>query len=132
MNQHVQFQANCPFSHVSPCAQVHVAVLRPGVCGAPVGGPPVRVAVKVQHEGLRELSGADIATVSAIVRLVKAFYPKVDYEWLADEVRVAYCPWYSSRPPPHPTPTHAHTHPFLSLPAPLPLRTDTAKSALRA
>lgn len=67
--------------------QVHVGVLRRGVCGAPLDGPPVRVAVKVQHDGLRELSGADIATVSALVRLVKAAYPKVDYEWLADEVR---------------------------------------------
>lgn len=38
------------------------------------------MAVKVQHEGLRETSAADIATVSALVTLVKAAYPTVDYE----------------------------------------------------
>ena len=47
-----------------------------------------RVAVKVQHEGLRETSNADIATVAALVRIIKALFPAFDYEWLADEIRV--------------------------------------------
>ena len=58
-------------------AQVHTARLK---------GSGQRVAVKVQHAGLRETSAADIYTVRALVHGVKALFPKFDYEWLADEV----------------------------------------------
>jgi len=59
-------------------AQVHRATLR---------STGQRVAVKVQHAGLRETCAADIATVSFLVHAVKAFFPRFDYTWLADEVR---------------------------------------------
>ncbi len=58
-------------------AQVHRGTLRS--TGAPV-------AVKIQHIGLLETSAADIATVSAIVRTVKALFPRFDYMWLAEEL----------------------------------------------
>lgn len=59
-------------------AQVHVGTLR---------STGQRVAVKVQHAGLRETSHADIATVVALAHLVKAMFPRFDYMWLADEVQ---------------------------------------------
>ena len=62
-------------------AQVHVGVLR-------AGGDGRRVAIKVQHEGLRETAAADIHTVAALVAIVKALFPRFDFGWLADEVRV--------------------------------------------
>lgn len=44
-----------------------------------------KVAVKVQHRGLRETAKADVAAVSAIVRAVR--WLGVDYRWLVDEMR---------------------------------------------
>ena len=46
-----------------------------------------RVAVKVQHQGLREAASADIATVSALVAGVRVFFPNFDYGWLVAEIR---------------------------------------------
>jgi aarF domain-containing kinase len=56
-------------------AQVHVGTLKTGE----------RVAIKIQHAGLRETSDADIKTLSALLHLVKALFPKFDYLWLAEE-----------------------------------------------
>jgi len=52
-------------------AQVHVARLK---------GTGQKVAVKVQHRGLRETCNVDVTTISLLVRAVKAFFPKFDYE----------------------------------------------------
>lgn len=60
-------------------AQVHRARLR---------STGELVAVKVQHEGLRELSQVDIATISALVDLVKAIFPSFEFTWLADEIKI--------------------------------------------
>jgi len=57
-------------------AQVHAATLRDGT----------RVAVKVQHAGLRESADADIATVRALARAAAFFFPDFDLGWLADEM----------------------------------------------
>ena len=46
-----------------------------------------KVAVKVQHRGLREAAGADIATVAVLVAGVKMLFPNFDYGWLVDEIR---------------------------------------------
>lgn len=46
-----------------------------------------RVAVKVQHRGLRETSSVDLATIEAIVRIVRFLAPSVDYMWLVNEAR---------------------------------------------
>lgn len=61
-----------------PCIQVHRATTSDGRC----------VAVKVQHEGLRESSAADIATIEALVRVVKWAFPTFDYMWLVDETKL--------------------------------------------
>ncbi len=46
------------------------------------------VAVKVQHEGLRESSVADIATIEALVSIVKWVFPTFDYMWLVEETKL--------------------------------------------
>lgn len=56
-------------------AQVHVAYLKDAN-----GQRGKKVAVKVQHAGLRETSAADIFTVVFLVRVVKAIFPKFDYQ----------------------------------------------------
>jgi aarF domain-containing kinase len=38
-----------------------------------------RLAVKVQHGGLRESSAADIATVAALVAAARWIFPNFDY-----------------------------------------------------
>ena len=58
-------------------AQVHVGILRAG---------GTRVAVKVQHAGLRETCVADIATLRALCAAARALFPRFDLSWLADEV----------------------------------------------
>lgn len=58
-------------------AQVHAARLK---------GTPTRVAVKVQHAGLRDTSAADLVTVRALVTAARALFPRADYVWLADEI----------------------------------------------
>ena len=45
-----------------------------------------KLAVKVQHRGLRDTSSVDIAMISAVVRTVKWIAPDVDYLWLVNEV----------------------------------------------
>ncbi len=59
-------------------AQVHLATLR---------STGERVAVKVQHEGLRELSQVDISTIAFLVDTVKRIFPKFEYTWLVDEIK---------------------------------------------
>jgi aarF domain-containing kinase len=46
-----------------------------------------RLAVKVQHAGLRETAAADLAVIGAIVRAVRWAAPGVDLEWLVEEAR---------------------------------------------
>lgn len=45
-----------------------------------------KLAVKVQHRGLRETSNVDIATIEFVVKAVKRF-TGVDYLWLVEEVQ---------------------------------------------
>ena len=59
-------------------AQVHLATLK---------STGERVAVKVQHEGLRELSQVDIGTIAFLVETVKRIFPKFEYTWLVDEIK---------------------------------------------
>eukprot|EP00892_Ulva_mutabilis_P001947 jgi/Ulvmu1/11753/UM008_0167.1 len=66
-----------PFASAS-LAQVHRAVMHDGRV----------VAVKVQHEGLQETAAADVATITVLVRAVKAAFPAHDYGWLVDEVNI--------------------------------------------
>lgn len=58
-------------------AQVHVAT------DAATGR---KVAVKVQHRGLRETSAVDVATIETVVKAVKAV-AGLDYMWLVEEVQ---------------------------------------------
>ncbi|GFR41354.1 hypothetical protein Agub_g2037, partial [Astrephomene gubernaculifera] len=46
-----------------------------------------RLAVKVQHAGLRESCAADVATVAALVAAARLVFPDFDYTWLVDEMR---------------------------------------------
>jgi aarF domain-containing kinase len=66
---------------------VHAGTLR---------GSGLRVALKVQHEGLRETAAADIHTVAALVAIVKALPPRFDYAWLAAEIRDNLPPSWTS------------------------------------
>lgn len=74
------------FSHLSerPLASASLAQVHEGTLSARLGGG--RVAVKVQHRGLRETCAADVATIVAVVGAVKWAFPRFNYEWLADEV----------------------------------------------
>ncbi|KAF5843718.1 ABC1 family-domain-containing protein [Dunaliella salina] len=58
-------------------AQVHVAEDHAGN----------KLAVKVQHEGLRESADADIATIQTLVNIAKYLFPTFDYQWLVDEIK---------------------------------------------
>lgn len=44
-----------------------------------------KVAVKVQHEGLRTASRGDILTVKMLIDLAHKLFPNFDYRWLAEE-----------------------------------------------
>jgi len=57
-------------------AQVHIAHDQDGR----------KLAVKVQHKGLRETSQGDIDAVSFFVHLVANIFPEFQYTWLADEI----------------------------------------------
>ena len=59
-------------------AQVHVATDR---------NTGAKVAVKVQHAGLRETSSVDLATIEVLVRFVRFVAPSADYMWLVDEAK---------------------------------------------
>jgi aarF domain-containing kinase len=68
--------ARAPVASAS-LAQVHAATLR---------GSGARVAVKIQHAGLRESAAADIATVRLLTRAAAWAFPDFDLGWLADEM----------------------------------------------
>eukprot|EP00172_Hildenbrandia_rubra_P000991 Plantae.Rhodophyta-Hildenbrandia_rubra.ctg1584.p1 GENE.Plantae.Rhodophyta-Hildenbrandia_rubra.ctg1584~~Plantae.Rhodophyta-Hildenbrandia_rubra.ctg1584.p1 ORF type:complete len:558 (+),score=88.13 Plantae.Rhodophyta-Hildenbrandia_rubra.ctg1584:3475-5148(+) len=57
-------------------AQVHVGKIKDGT----------KVAVKVQHRGLREASRGDIQTVKFFLGALKWAFKEFDYEWLGDEI----------------------------------------------
>lgn len=63
-------------------AQVHEATSHPD----PETGLMRRLAVKVQHPGLRESCAADIAMISVLARAARAVFPEFDMQWLVDEV----------------------------------------------
>jgi aarF domain-containing kinase len=58
-------------------AQVHVARDKEGR----------KLAVKVQHPGLRETAAADIATINVLVNVARYFFPDFDFRWLVDEIK---------------------------------------------
>jgi aarF domain-containing kinase len=43
--------------------------------------------VKVQHEGLREASAADLATIDFLVKALHWLLPDFNYQWLVDEAK---------------------------------------------
>lgn len=45
-----------------------------------------KLAVKVQHRGLRETSKGDIFALVSVVRLAERIFPDFTYGWLADEI----------------------------------------------
>ena len=57
-------------------AQVHVGVLKDGT----------RVAVKVQHEGLKEESFTDMKAITLIVDIVSNLFEGFTYQWLSKEM----------------------------------------------
>lgn len=46
-----------------------------------------KVAVKVQHAGLRESCAADITTIEFLVSAARAVFPDFNYQWLVDEIK---------------------------------------------
>jgi aarF domain-containing kinase len=73
------FDAFCPHPIASASlAQVHVAYDKK---------TGKKLAVKVQHEGLRETSVGDIFAVVTVVRILERLFPKqFTYGWIADEI----------------------------------------------
>ncbi|KAK4525302.1 hypothetical protein GAYE_SCF09G3210 [Galdieria yellowstonensis] len=65
-----------PFASAS-LAQVHKACTHSGQ----------KVAVKLQHRGLKEAAKGDIATVAFLVNTAAFLFPDFDYQWLVNEVR---------------------------------------------
>ncbi|CAD7704627.1 unnamed protein product [Ostreobium quekettii] len=59
-------------------AQVHRAYTHDGQ----------KLAVKIQHPGLREHSAADVAMVEFLVHAVKWMFPGFNYQWLVDEIKI--------------------------------------------
>lgn len=45
-----------------------------------------KLAVKVQHRGLRETSAGDIFTVTKVVRLIDKYFKDFTFAWIADEI----------------------------------------------
>ena len=60
-----------------PPAQVHRAVAHDGR----------QLAVKVQHEGLRETAHADIVTIELLVGALHYLLPDFDYSWLVETTK---------------------------------------------
>ena len=60
-----------------PCPQVHVAHSHDGK----------KLAVKVQHAGLRESCTADVATIEFLVKAARVIFPDFDYMWLVEETK---------------------------------------------
>ncbi len=60
-----------PPPHTRP--QVHLATEK---------GTGRRLAVKVQHRGLREISRGDVAAVCFFVNLVASVFPEFSYRWV--------------------------------------------------
>mmetsp|Transcript_3442 Transcript_3442/g.9893 ORF Transcript_3442/g.9893 Transcript_3442/m.9893 type:complete len:315 (+) Transcript_3442:314-1258(+) len=58
-------------------AQVHVAHDHDGR----------KLAVKVQHSGLRMMAAVDTMTIEGLVGAVKWLFPDFNYQWLVDEVK---------------------------------------------
>lgn len=46
-----------------------------------------KLAVKVQHSGLREMSKVDIMTIEGLVGAIRWLFPDFNYQWLVEEVR---------------------------------------------
>ncbi len=46
-----------------------------------------RLAVKVQHAGLRESGDVDVATIGVAADILRYFAPDYDYRWVVDETR---------------------------------------------
>lgn len=59
-------------------AQVHVAISK---CGR-------KLAVKVQHAGLKETSDADLMTMEFLIKIVRWIFPEFEYGWLVEETKV--------------------------------------------
>lgn len=70
-----QFSAT-PIASAS-LAQVHTATTHDGR----------KVAVKVQHAGLRESCAADITTIEFLVSAARAVFPDFNYQWLVEEIK---------------------------------------------
>ena len=60
-----------------PVVQVHRAVSHEGR----------QLAVKVQHEGLRETAHADIVTIELLVGALHHLLPNFDYSWLVESTK---------------------------------------------
>lgn len=58
-------------------AQVHVAYCKK---------TKTKLAVKVQHRGLRETSAGDLFAVTTVVRLIDSWFPDFTFGWIADEM----------------------------------------------
>ena len=68
-------------------AQVHTATLREGSPSFSTGAGSVKkVAIKVQHRGLRETCVGDIEACALAVRVVARIFPAFKLEWLVDEI----------------------------------------------
>jgi aarF domain-containing kinase len=65
-----------PFASAS-LAQVHVAYDKE---------TGKKLAVKVQHAGLRETSAGDIFAVTCVVRLIESVFKDFTFGWIADEI----------------------------------------------
>lgn len=46
-----------------------------------------KVAVKVQHAGLRESCAADVTTIEFLVKAARVIFPDFNYQWLVDEIK---------------------------------------------
>lgn len=46
-----------------------------------------KVAVKVQHAGLRESCAADVTTIEFLVNAARVIFPDFNYQWLVDEIK---------------------------------------------
>jgi hypothetical protein len=63
------------------CRQVHVATAHDGT----------KLAVKVQHAGLRESCVADTTTIEFLVKAVRVVFPDFNYMWLVRPCSTCMC-----------------------------------------
>ena len=73
--------------HIQQLLTIHPETRRYSQVHRAVSHDGKQLAVKVQHEGLRETAYADIVTIEMLVRALHYVLPNFDYTWLVETTK---------------------------------------------